>query len=136
VNRQYLQSMRRHHRRDQLLWGLTLVAVGALFLLDRLDAIDLAGLWQYWPGWVALIGAAKLLPPTSPKQILGGLWLICLAAWWYVSYERLWGFSFQNSWPFFIIAWGAGLVLQPLLERLFAAKPDESNEEPRHELGR
>lgn len=136
MNNQHLQSMRRHHRRDQLIWGVTLVAVGALFLFDRLDVIDLAGLWQYWPVWVALIGAARLLPPTSPKQILSGLWMICLAAWWYVSYERLWGLSFQNSWPFFIIAWGAGLVLQPLLERFFAAKPDEPNEEHRHEMGR
>lgn len=135
MNHHRLQSIFRHQRRDQLLWGLSLVAIGVLFLLDRLDAVDLPGLWQYWPVWVALIGVARLLPPTSPKRILGGLWMICIAAWWTVSYQRLWGFSFQNSWPFFIIAWGLGLVLQPLLERLFA-RSDETNEEHRHEMGR
>jgi hypothetical protein len=117
-----------HYRRRQLLWGLMLVAIGMLFLLERLDMLAIDGLWHYWPVLTAIFGIVKLMPPTSSRHILGGLWLMFFSAWWYVSYEHLWGLSFHDSWPFLLIAWGAGLVLEPLLQKYLT-----SNEEHGHE---
>jgi hypothetical protein len=116
-----------HYRRGQLLWGMALIGVGTLFLLERLGLLELEldRLWHYWPLILVALGVDKLLPPTSPKQILRGLWLIYLAAWYYVSFEQLWGMSFGVSWPFLLIGWGAGLVLEPALNRHFFAKEHE-----------
>eukprot|EP01133_Synstelium_polycarpum_P015886 gene15886-18879_t len=114
-------------RRTQLLWGVLLIAIGAIILLDRLDVIilhDYYALWHYWPVIMALFGLNKLLAPVSAKQVLSGLWLIFFAAWWYVSYEELWNLSFYNSWPALLIAWGVGLVIEPL--------PSMKNKPPLH----
>lgn len=113
-----------HYLRVQLLWGLLLIVGGTIVLLDRLGVIaarDYYSLWHYWPAIMVVFGISKLLTPVSGRQILSGLWLIFFAAWWYVSYEELWGLSFYNSWPALLIAWGAGLVLEPILNKYFVA---------------
>jgi hypothetical protein len=119
-----VNSENHYHRRKQLLWGLLLIVLGALFLLDRLELLDLdlRRLWHYWPVLLVAFGINKMLAPTSARRILGGLWLIGFAAWYYVSFERLWGLSFATSWPLLLIGWGAGLVLEPLLNQHFASK--------------
>jgi hypothetical protein len=118
-------------RRTQLLWGVLLIAIGAVILLDRLDVIflhDYYALWHYWPLILVVFGLNKLLTPVSAKQVLSGLWLICFAAWWYVSYEELWNVNFYNSWPALLIAWGVGLVLEPLLNKHFIAYRESEHE--------
>ena len=118
-------------RRTQLLWGVLLIVIGAIILLDRLDVIilhDYYALWHYWPVIMALFGLNKLLAPVSAKQVLSGLWLIFFAAWWYVSYEELWNLNFYNSWPALLIAWGVGLVLEPLLNKHFIAYRESEHE--------
>ncbi len=118
-------------RRTQLLWGVLLIAIGAVILLDRLDVIylhDYYALWHYWPLILVLFGLNKLLTPVSAKQVLSGLWLIFFAAWWYVSYEELWNLSFYSSWPALLIAWGVGLVLEPLLNKHFIAYRESEHE--------
>lgn len=116
-----------YYRRKQLLWGLLLIAIGALFLFDRFDLLvfDLDRLWHYWPAILLVLGVNKLLPPSSPRRILRGLWLICIGVWLYVSLEELWGLSFANSWPALLIVWGAGLVLEPVLDKHFRSKEYE-----------
>lgn len=47
-------------RKDALIWGLILCAVGTLFLLQNLD-IDLWDyVWKFWPLILILWGAQKL----------------------------------------------------------------------------
>lgn len=113
-----------YYRRKQLLWGLLLISIGVLFLFERLDLLvfDLDRLWQYWPAILLVLGVNKLLTPSSPRRILGGLWLIFIGIWLYGSIEELWGLSFFNSWPALLIAWGAGLVLEPMLDQYFKEK--------------
>jgi hypothetical protein len=118
-------------RRTQLLWGVLLIAVGAIVLLDRLEVIylhDYFALWHYWPLILVVFGLNKLLTPVSAKQVLSGLWLIFFAAWWTVSYEELWNLNFYNSWPALLIAWGVGLVLEPLLNKHFIAYRESEHE--------
>lgn len=120
-----------YYRRTQLLWGVLLIAIGAVILLDRLDVIylhDYYALWHYWPLILLVFGLNKLLTPVSAKQVLSGLWLIFFAAWWYISYEELWNLSFYSSWPALLIAWGVGLVLEPLLNKHFIAYRESEHE--------
>ncbi|MDC8758344.1 LiaF transmembrane domain-containing protein [Janthinobacterium fluminis] len=120
----------RYSWRKQLLWGLLLIGLGTLLLLERLHliAFDPALLWQYWPALLVVFGINKLLPPASPRQIVGGLGLIAFAVWYYLSFEQLLGLNFRNSWPFLLIGWGVGLVLEPLLNNYVATK-ERKNEE-------
>jgi len=69
-------------RRDRLVWGLILIAVGVIFLLQNVMNIEVWDYaWKFWPLILILWGAQKLidglqkpkdrnepLPPAAPKQ--------------------------------------------------------------------
>ncbi|HWW70197.1 MAG TPA: DUF5668 domain-containing protein [Duganella sp.] len=111
--------------RKQLVWGLLMIAVGCAFLLERAGYIDfdvdITRLWRYWPWLVVISGITQIIPPTTPKYLLGGLGSIFFAGWWYVSFNRIWGWGFGDTWPALIVACGVGMLLRPLLDNIFAA---------------
>lgn len=115
--------------RKQLVWGLLMIAVGCAFLLERAGYIDfevdITRLWRYWP-WVFVIsGITQIIPPTTPQYLLSGLGSIFFAGWWYVSFNRIWGWGFGDTWPALIVAFGIGLLLRPLLDNIFASAKEE-----------
>jgi uncharacterized integral membrane protein len=71
---------RRH--RDRLVWGLILIAVGVIFLLQNVMNIEVWDYaWKFWPFILILWGAQKLIDglqkpkdrnepasPSAPKQ--------------------------------------------------------------------
>ncbi len=72
-----------HRRRDPLVWGLILIAVGVVFLLQNVLNIEVWDYaWKFWPLILILWGAQKLIdglqkpkdrnepppPPAAPKQ--------------------------------------------------------------------
>jgi hypothetical protein len=76
------QHDRSHRHRDRLVWGVVLIAVGVIFLLQNvmgLEVWDTA--WKFWPLILILWGAQKLIDglqkpkdrnepasPSAPKQ--------------------------------------------------------------------
>ena len=109
--------------RRQLLWGLIVIAVGVVFLAD-IPLPPIGQFWRYWPFLVMAFGAVKLVPPTAPKHVLDGLCQIAFAAWFYVSFEHLWGLNFHNSWPILVIVAGVSMLLQPLVIKYNANKEE------------
>ncbi|WP_229218603.1 LiaF transmembrane domain-containing protein [Rugamonas brunnea] len=109
--------------RKQLLVGVMLIVAGTVVLLDRVNLLDLdldlASIWHYWPWLLVVLGINNMLPPTSPRYFLNGLWKVFFAGWWYVSYEHVWGLDFSQTWPALLVAWGTGMVLQPTLTNYF-----------------
>jgi len=72
-----------HRRHDPLVWGLILIAVGVVFLLQNVLNIEVWDYaWKFWPLILILWGLQKLLdglqkpkdrnepvpPPAAPKQ--------------------------------------------------------------------
>jgi hypothetical protein len=115
--------------RKQLVWGLLMIAVGCAFLLERAGYIDfdvdIMRLWRYWPWLVVMTGIIQIIPPTTPQYLLSGLANIFFAGWWYVSFNRVWGWGFGDTWPALIVAFGVGLLLRPLLDNIFAAAKEQ-----------
>ena len=117
-----------NHWRKQLVWGILLIVVGGLFLLDRLDMLDLdidlslRHVWHYWPWLLVAFGVNDMIPPTSARLFMDGLWKICFAIWWYISFEQLWGLSFGDTWPALLILWGLGLMMQPLVRKHYTQR--------------
>ncbi|MYM67959.1 hypothetical protein GTP45_14125 [Pseudoduganella sp. FT55W] len=116
--------------RTQLVWGLALIAVGTAVLLERADLLELdinwAQAWRYWPWLLVISGVTKIIPPTTPRYFLNGCWEIFFAGWWYVSFNRIWGWGFGETWPALLVAWGVGLLLRPLLDNIFASIKEQA----------
>jgi hypothetical protein len=111
--------------RQQLVWGMALIAVGCGVLAERAGYLEFdihwVQLWRYWPWLLVISGLTKIIPPTTPRYLLTGLWEIFFAGWWYVSFNRIWGWGFGDTWPALLVAWGVGMLLRPLLDNIFAS---------------
>jgi hypothetical protein len=111
--------------RRQVIWGLTLVAFGIAYLVNRDDHDFVISLWRYWPLVLIAFGFGNMIPPTTGRRFVDGLSQVLFGAWFFATYEEMWGLTFRNSWPLLIIVAGAGLVLQPLAARYFDKKSRE-----------
>jgi hypothetical protein len=118
--------------RKQVVWGLLLIVVGTILLLDRLDYIDTGAYWNYWHYWPLLLvvaGINQTIGYPSPREFGNGLWTIFIGLWLFACFEHLFGLTFRNSWPLFLLAWGVKLVFQPLIARRFALNHPENKHE-------
>jgi len=115
--------------RKQAAWGLSLILVGSVLLLDRLHYLDAGAWWHYWPLLVVLVGINQTIGYPTPREFGNGLWTIFIGLWLFACFENLFGLTFRNSWPLFLLAAGLKMVLEPLIARRLA----HSNPEPRHE---
>lgn len=52
--------MAKSRRRDSLVWGIILITVGAIFLLEMLDIDAWDHFWRFWPVVLIVWGASKL----------------------------------------------------------------------------
>jgi hypothetical protein len=94
--------------RSQLVFGVLLIAVGGLLLIDRAGAVDAwAVVSTGWPAILILAGAAQVL--TRPRHLLGGAVLaglgVALFAWTLGLISSL-----AVLWPLLLIALGVWLM--------------------------
>ena len=111
-----------YRQRKQMMWGLVLIAVGVVFLLDRMDIVDASSMWHYWPLLLVVAGINQTIGYPSAREFTSGLWTVFIGLWLFAVFEGIFGLSFVNSWPLFILMWGLQLVLEPLIARRFASK--------------
>ncbi len=102
-----------------LLWGVALVALGVIFLMDRLAWIDLTQYlgpqthwWHFLPLLLALGGLIRMLTAQSVRQLAKGLVRIVVGLWLFACLQQLGGLSFANSWPVLLVAFGAQMLVR------------------------
>lgn len=106
--------------RKQVVWGLLLIVIGSVVLLDRLYYIDAQDYWHYAPLLLVVVGINQTIGYPSPKEFGSGLWTVFTGLWLFAVFENAFGLTFRNSWPLFILMWGVKLVLDPFIARRFA----------------
>lgn len=116
-----------YRQRKQMMWGLVLIAVGVAFLLDRMDVLDIATLWHYWPLLLVVAGINQTVGYPSAREFTSGLWTVFIGLWLFAVFEGLLGLTFRNSWPLFILMWGLQLVLEPVIARRFASNKEKDH---------
>ncbi|HTY41742.1 MAG TPA: DUF5668 domain-containing protein [Thermoanaerobaculia bacterium] len=99
---------------EKVLFGLTLVALGAIFILDNLHLIYAGRLWDYWPLALIVPGLARVLQPGRPGQRVWGLVLVLVGTLFLLrNLDVLW-VPFHRVWPFLLVLFGAYLVWQAM----------------------
>lgn len=101
-----------NHKRSNtsLLWGILLITIGMVYLLQNFNVIYIGSLWSHWPLLFVLTGSVKLFTMEDGKQFGEAVWWIFIGVWLYVSIHHVYGLSFSNSWPLLIIAWGITII--------------------------
>jgi hypothetical protein len=102
---------------NRLIWGLFLIAIGALLLAVNLGVEVPHGVWNYWPFLVIAMGAAKMLFGGDRGGGGGGFWLVLGGLYGWISIWNVWGLTWGTAWPIFVIAGGLSVLLKPALSR-------------------
>ncbi len=91
------------------IWGVFLIALGSLLLLERMGAVHLPE-GTLWPSILFVIAIAHLAQRRFGAALmfvlLGTIFLACTLGWYGMSYAR--------SWPLLIVVAGVGIVLRAL----------------------
>ena len=99
-------------RRGGLAFGLILVGIGVVLLLEQQGLIA-KGFWLYsWP-WFLIIPSAVQLATARTASRVGSAVLFGLFGCWFIMVQSHWhGLAWANSWPLNLVAIGASIVAQ------------------------
>ena len=113
--------------RKQIMWGLVLIALGVIFLLDRMNMVEAETLWHYWPLVMVVAGINQTIGYPSAREFKSGLWTTFVGLWLFAAQEQIFGLTYANSWPLFLLMAGLQLVLAPVIARRFPATKEKDH---------
>jgi hypothetical protein len=98
------------HRAKKMIWGVFLMTLGVVFLLERLGTPGFTHLDTWWPLILVVVGITSLVE----GRVGSALTMMLLAAWFFVVTNHWHGLTYANSWPLVLVAVGVGMVLKAL----------------------
>lgn len=108
-----------HHRNHQgrIFWGLVLVIIGVLFLLDRIGGFDFGYMIStYWPAIFIILGFSILIGNGFRRAGPGIFFIVFGVIFLLAELDILEYNVWQYIWPFLIIFVGLWLILRPALK--------------------
>jgi hypothetical protein len=93
-----------------VVWGIFLIALGVLFLVERSGIWGIAGMGDWWPLILIVIGVTHLVE----RRLGSALTMILLGAWFLAVTSGWMGLTYGNSWSLVLVAVGAGIVVKAL----------------------
>ena len=115
--------MRRHrspqhrHAGHRVLFGLAVIGVGLLVLLDNLRLFDISLMRTFWPLAFVLWGLARLVWPVHRGSSVLGVVLIAIGVLLTAQNLGYVQVHWRDWWPVIIIAMGVSIVMRGLLPR-------------------
>jgi hypothetical protein len=105
---------RRRMGQARVVFGVVMMVVGALLLLDRFDVSGWPLNVPFWPWALVVLGLVRLSNQATDERRRArgyrlGTWLLLVGLWGLVNEYRLFGVHYDRSWPFLLV--GAGLFV-------------------------
>lgn len=95
-------------RSGGLFVGLTLIALGLIFMGERLQLGPMWSLHRLWPVLLILFGLVKLAAPRPGRPRWGGVWVLLTGVLFLLDANHV--VSFHQTWPLFIVAGGLAIM--------------------------
>jgi predicted membrane protein len=110
----------------RLIFGLALIFLGIIFVLDHLDQADWEDVFQFWPVILVVAGVGKLFWPGSSSGRITGLILLVIGLWLLLeALDYFYYFSFWDYWPLILVLVGIRIAWQGVVgRRAYAGKND------------
>jgi len=113
-----------------LVAGLVMIAVGSIFLADRLDWLESDLTWRYWPLILVALGLGRLGWAEGREQVKSALVLTMVGGWLLVNTLELFELDWRSSWPLLLIGFGLIWIWEAVSgARERSPKPLEAGEE-------
>ena len=98
-----------------VVWGIGLVLLGSVILLQYLGLMPFAWWHNWWPLIVVALGIAQIVTRPTPKRIGDGVSTMLFGGWFFIAANDVWGLSWRNSWPLALVAAGTGMVVRSIV---------------------
>ncbi len=105
-----MRSDRTGDATQRMIFGLVILTLGVLFLLDKLNLVEMGHLGDYWPLIFVAIGLGKVLQPPGSRGRGMGVIFIVVGAWWTLSDLDLVEYDPLHFWPIILILVGASIL--------------------------
>lgn len=109
------RSGRDEERFGGLMWGIGLVLVGSVILLQYLHVMPFSVWRDWWPLVIVMVGAAQIAGSRGAKGIGDGVATMLIGAWCYVATNNIYGLTWRTSWPLALVAAGTGMVVRSIV---------------------
>jgi predicted membrane protein len=98
----------------RIFWGLLLIVLGGLFLLDQMDKLDFGDLiGRYWPVVFIILGVSILLS-NNFQNVGSGIFFIAFGAFFLLVRLRIFDrMVWSYLWPLAIIGVGVWILVRP-----------------------
>jgi hypothetical protein len=87
--------------RRHVAFGVIIMALGLLFLMDKLEMVQEAVLGLFWPGVLVAWGFKRIVWPSRPGREVGGVWIALTGG--LLVLDQLSIVRLRESWPLFVI---------------------------------
>jgi predicted membrane protein len=102
-----------------IFFGVVVVAIGCLLLLDNLGIFRFRDIWQYWPVLLIVWGLSHLIESRTPSGWVWGGMIALIGALFLLDNLDIFVFNFAVVWPVLLIAFGVTVLLGALERRQY-----------------
>jgi len=92
------------------IWGVFLIALGVLFLLEHMGVPGFADVGSWWPLILVVVGITSLVE----GRVGSALTMMLLGGWFFAVTNDWHGLTYANSWPLVLVVVGVGMVVKAL----------------------
>jgi hypothetical protein len=91
--------------------GLSILAIGAVLILDNAGLSRGLHFWEFWPLILIVIGITRLAGSGERGDRQGALTLTFIGCWLLIASLGLFGLDYGDSWPLVLVAIGLSILL-------------------------
>lgn len=104
-----------------IFFGVVVVAIGCLLLLDNLGIFYIRDVWQYWPVLLIVWGLSHLMDSRTPSGWVWGGAVALIGAFWLLRNLGVIFIDFSVIWPVILIAFGVSVLVGAMERNRFGA---------------
>ncbi|MDQ5857720.1 MAG: DUF5668 domain-containing protein [Acidobacteriota bacterium] len=111
------ETVQRHRRVTAAIFGVILIGLGAVFILDNLGYVNAFRIWEYWPVIMIGFGLASLIAPKDAGDPAGGAVMTGVGTFFLLRKLDVIDWRFRDVWPAFLVLAGVALIARALTDR-------------------
>jgi hypothetical protein len=111
------EAKERNKKVTAAVFGVMLIGIGVLFLLDNFDIYDAGQLRDYWPVLLIGIGLPSLIAPKDAGDAPWGVVTLAAGAFFLFRNLDVIDWRFRDIWPLFLVLAGVALIVRSLADR-------------------
>ena len=122
-----LEARERHKRATAAVFGVILIGLGAIFLLQNFGVVDAGRPGDWWPVIFIGLGISSLIAPKDAGDASAGLVAIAVGAFFLLRNFDVIDWRLHDIWPAFLVLAGVSLIVRSVAERRRLPSPPDGS---------